>query len=139
MAEEHRDESLIEESDRPEFALEPKCFGKWSYEGIECPDMSLTNYCQVKTVRQQVFIPYTAGRYQQRKFKKVQCPIVERLVACIMIAGARSTGKKQNAVQVVQQTFELVHLLTGQNPIQVLINACALGGGAAKRRDVADV
>ena len=129
MAEEvHRDESLIEDSDRPEFALEPKCFGKWSYEGVECPDMSLVNYCQVKTVRQQVFIPYTAGRYQQRKFKKVQCPIVERLVNCIMIAGGRSNGKKQNAINVVQQTFELIHLLTGQNPIQVLINATAFGG-----------
>lgn len=129
MAEEvHRDESLIEDSDRPEFALEPKCFGKWSYEGVECPDMSLVNYCQVKTVRQQVFIPYTAGRYQQRKFKKVQCPIVERLVNTIMIAGGRSNGKKQNAINVVQQTFELIHLLTGKNPIQVLIDATAFGG-----------
>jgi small subunit ribosomal protein S5e len=129
MAEENLDNSVqIEEIERPEFALEPKCFGKWSYEGIECPDMSLTNYCQVNTVRQQVFIPYTAGRYQQRKFKKVQCPIVERLVNTIMIAGGRSNGKKQNAVIVVQQTLELIHLLTGLNPLQVLINAVAFGG-----------
>ena len=111
--------------------------------------MSLTNYCQVKTVRQQVFLPYTAGRYQQRKFKKVQCPIVERLVTTVMIAGARSNGKKQNAVLVVQQTFELIYLLTGQNPIQVLINACAFGGaredstrigsGGVVRRQAVDV
>jgi hypothetical protein len=57
--------------DKPEFALEPKLFGKWSYDGVECNDISLAAYLQVKTVRQQVYIPYTQGRYQQRRFKKV--------------------------------------------------------------------
>ena len=129
MAEENLDLSLVvSENDKPEFALEPRCFGVWEYEGVECPDMSLANYLQVKTTKQQVFIPYTAGRYQQRKFKKVTCPIVERLVNCCMIAGARSTGKKQLAVQIVKQTLELIHLLTGLNPIQVLVNAIALSG-----------
>ena len=56
-------ESVIggEENDRPEFAVEPKLFGKWSYEGVQSPDHSLSNYLQVKPVRQQVFVPYTAG------------------------------------------------------------------------------
>ena len=149
MSDAELNRSNMEDNDKPEFALEPKLFGKWSYEGIECPDMSLTNYCQVKTVGQQVFVPYTAGRYQQRKFKKVQCPIVERLVCSVMIAGGRSNGKKQLAVNIVKETFELIHLLTGQNPIQVLVNAAALSGaredstrigsGGVVRRQAVDV
>ena len=39
------------ESDKPEFAVEPKLFGKWSYEGVECSDMSLAAYLQVKSVK----------------------------------------------------------------------------------------
>lgn len=39
------------ESDKPEFAVDPKLFGKWSYEGVECSDMSLAAYLQVKSVK----------------------------------------------------------------------------------------
>jgi hypothetical protein len=53
---------------RVEFATEPKLFGKWSYEGVECKDLSLASYINVKTQKAQVFMPYTAGRYQKRSF-----------------------------------------------------------------------
>lgn len=36
---------------KPEFAVDPKLFGKWSYEGVECSDMSLAAYLQVKSVK----------------------------------------------------------------------------------------
>jgi small subunit ribosomal protein S5e len=134
---------------KPEFALEPKLFGKWSYEGVECTDISLAAYLQVKTVKQQVYIPYTAGRYQQRKFKKVQCPITERLINMLMTSGGRNNGKKQQAVRIVKQTFELIHLITGLNPIQVLVTAIKEGGaredstrigsGGTVRRQAVDV
>lgn len=134
---------------KPEFALEPKLFGKWSYEGVECTDISLNAYLQVKTVKQQVYIPYTAGRYQQRKFKKVQCPIVERMINMLMTAGGRSNGKKQIAVRIMKQTLELIHLLTGKNPIQVVVTAIQEGGaredstrigsGGTVRRQAVDV
>ena len=40
----------------------------------------------------------------------------------------RNNGKKMMAVRIVQQTFEIIHLMTGENPIQVLINAiCNVG------------
>ena len=124
-------------------------FGKWSYEDVQSPDHSLSNYLQVKPVRQQVFVPYTAGRYQQRRFKKAQCPIVERLVCMMMTAGGRNNGKKQMAVRIVKQTLELIHLLTGENPIQVLVTAIAnagaredstrIGSGGVVRRQAVDV
>ena len=135
--------------DKPEFALEPKLFGKWSYEGINCTDISLAAYLQVKTVNQQVYTPYTAGRYQQRRFKKVQCPIVERLVNMVMVSGGRNNGKKQLAVRVVRETMEIIHLLTGLNPVQVLVTAIQNGGaredstrigsGGVVRRQAVDV
>jgi small subunit ribosomal protein S5e len=137
------------EDDRPEFAVEPKMFGKWSYEGVQSPDNSLSNYLQVKPTRQQVFVPYTAGRYQQRRFKKASCPIVERLTCMIMVSGHRNNGKKQLAVRITKQTLELIHLLTGENPIQVLVTAIAAGGcredstrigsGGVVRRQAVDV
>lgn len=151
MAEVNHEEVQLEEVENqgPEFAVEPLCFGKWSYKDVQVPDMSLDAYLQVRTVKQQVYIPYTAGRYQQRRFKKVHCPIVERLVNSVMIAMARSNGKKQLAVQIVKETLELVHLLTGHNPIQVLVNAIAncgaredstrIGSGGVVRRQAVDV
>merc|ERR1712084_211779 len=111
--------------------------------------MSLCGYLQVKTTKQQVFVPYTAGRYQARRFKKVQCPIVERLTNMIMIGYGRNNGKKQLAVRIVKQTFELIHLLTGKNPVQVLVDAITnsgaredstrIGSGGVVRRQAVDV
>ena len=147
----HNSDAALEnqEDSRPEFALEPKLFGKWSYEGVTVPDMSLAAYLQVQTVKQQVYFPYTAGRYQQRRFKKAQCPIVERLVTSIMCSGGRNNGKKQLAVKIVKQTMEIIHLITGHNPIQVLVNALNNGGaredstrigsGGVVRRQAVDV
>merc|ERR1712100_696159 len=64
-------------------------------------------------------------------------------------AGGRANGKKQQALQVVRQTFELIHLLTGKNPIQVLVDATAnagaredstrIGSGGVVRRQAVDV
>jgi small subunit ribosomal protein S5e len=49
--------------DRVEFAVEPKLFGKWSYEGVQCSEQSLIDYLSVKTTKSQVYVPYTAGKY----------------------------------------------------------------------------
>lgn len=124
-------------------------FGKWSYTDVVVPDMSLESYLQVKTTKQQVFIPYTAGRYQQRRFKKVQCPIIERLTNMLMASGGRNNGKKQLAVRIIKQTMDLIHLLTGKNPLQVLTDAIAccgpredstrIGSGGVVRRQAVDV
>ena len=97
----------------PEFELAPALFGKWSYDSVETNDISLQRYLQVKDVKQRVFVPYTAGRYQKRRFKKAQCPIVERFTTMLMTAGARNNGKKQRAVRVTEQTMELIALVTG--------------------------
>ena len=100
----------------PEYATTPLLFGRWSYEGVQSQDISLMPYVNVKTIKAQVFLPYTAGRYQKRSFQKVNCPIVERLLNSLMMKG-RNNGKKQNAVRTVKQALEIIHLLTGENPL----------------------
>ena len=107
-------------------AAEPKLFGKWTYENISVGDLSLVDYIAVKG-NAAVYQPHTAKRYQQRRFRKALCPIVERLV-CSMMAHGRNTGKKQLAVRIVKHSFEIIHLLTDRNPLEVLVEAVQNGG-----------
>ncbi len=109
------------------FATTPKLFGKWTYDNIEFLDACLQNYIAVQSVKSRVFVPHTAGRYQVKAFRKATCPIVERLVCGLMFHG-RNTGKKLMAVRIVRQAFEIIHLQTGENPIQVLVNAICYSG-----------
>ena len=70
-------------------------FGKWSYQGVECDEMSLMTYISVKSVKSRVYMPHTAGKYQAKQFQKARCPLIERLVNALMCKG-RNNGKKQN-------------------------------------------
>ena len=40
----------------------------------------------------------------------------------------RNTGKKVKAIRIVRHAFEIVHLLTGRNPLEVFISAVQLAG-----------
>jgi ribosomal protein S7 len=40
-----------------------------------------------------------------------------------MVGGGRSSGKKQSSVRIFKQTLEMINLLTGQNPLEVLFEA----------------
>ena len=73
-------------------------------------------YLNLKTIKSQVFLPFTAGRYQKRSFQKVNCPIVERLCNSLMMKG-RNNGKKQLAIRTVRQALEIIALTTGENPL----------------------
>lgn len=73
------------------------------------------------------YLPHTAGRYNVKRFRKAQCPIVERLTNSLMMHG-RNNGKKVLAVRIVKHSFEIIHLLTGENPLQVLVDAIIHGG-----------
>jgi small subunit ribosomal protein S5e len=104
-------------------------FGRWSYSDIESNltlDQALKDYLSVGE-HQQVSIPHTAGRYQNKRFHKVNCPLVERLVNYMMMHG-RNAGKKLLAIRIVRQAFELISLSTGKNPLVVFVNAVQLCG-----------
>merc|ERR1712218_701311 len=85
-------------------------FGKWSCEDVSVSDMSLQDYIAVKE-KYARYMPHSAGRYAAKRFRKAQCPIVERLCNSLM-----------------KHAFEIIHLLTGENPLQVVVNAIINSG-----------
>ncbi|EFN51870.1 40S ribosomal protein S5 [Chlorella variabilis] len=109
-----------------EAANEIKLFGKWSFADVEVNDISLEDYIAVKP-KYARFTTHSAGRFQKRRFRKAQCPIVERLTNSLMMHG-RNNGKKLMASSIVKHAFDIVNLLTDQNPVQVLVDAIINGG-----------
>eukprot|EP00300_Choanocystis_sp_HF-7_P030922 c39937_g1_i1.p2 GENE.c39937_g1_i1~~c39937_g1_i1.p2 ORF type:complete len:206 (+),score=48.99 c39937_g1_i1:40-618(+) len=103
-----------------------KLFGKWSFEGVTVSDIALLDYIACKPKNAQ-FLPHSAARWNRIRFRKAQCPIVERLTASLMYHG-RNTGKKYKAVRIIKHCMEIINLLTDQNPIQVLVDAIVNAG-----------
>ena len=58
-------------------------------------------------IRVPVYIPHSAGRYAVKRFRKANCPIIERLTNSLMMHG-RNNGKKLMAVRIVAHAFEIV-------------------------------
>ena len=85
-------------------------------------DLSVEDYITATAAKHPTYIPHTAGRYQAKRFRKAQCPIVERLTNSLMMHG-RNNGKKLMAVRIVKHAMEIIHLLTDLNPIQVIVDA----------------
>ena len=69
-----------------EFANEVKLFRKWTYDDVEKNDIALEDYIATKNAG-AVYVPHTQKRYQQKRFRKAQCPITERLACCLMFHG----------------------------------------------------
>lgn len=82
----------------------------------------MEDYITATAAKHPTFMPHTAGRYQAKRFRKAQCPIVERLTNSLMMHG-RNNGKKLMAVRIIKHSMEIIHLLTDQNPIQVIVDA----------------
>lgn len=93
-------------------------FGKWSFKDVEVQDPGLKRYISLKPV----IIPHSMGRHEHHRFAKAEVNIVERLVNQLMRPG-RNAGKKARAIKFVKNAFEIIHLQTGRNPIEVLVRA----------------
>lgn len=72
------------------YSTEVKLFGRWSFEDVEVKDISLEDYIACKPKYAQ-FLPHSQGRWQKKRFRKAQCPIVERMV-CSMMRYGRNNG-----------------------------------------------
>ncbi|MBS7648686.1 MAG: 30S ribosomal protein S7 [Candidatus Bathyarchaeia archaeon] len=93
-------------------------FEKWSFEGIEVMDPGLKRYISLKPI----IIPHSMGRHEHHRFAKAEVNIVERLVNQLMRPG-KNAGKKARAIKFLKNTFEIIYLQTGRNPIEVLVRA----------------
>merc|ERR1712178_593364 len=128
-------------------ATEVKLFNKYPFEEVQVSDMALTDYIAAKTTS-ACFLPHSAGRWQKKRFKEAQCPIVERMTNSLMMHG-RNNGKKLLAVRIMRHTCDIIALLTGENPIQVIVDAvvnsgpredsCRIGSAGVVRRKAIDV
>jgi small subunit ribosomal protein S7 len=110
---------------------EIKLFDKWTFDGIEVKDWTLENYMNLKPV----IVPHSAGRHEHRRFwKSSKVSIIERFVNRLLAPGFMSSkikghkssynsGKKMKILRSIENAFTLIELNTGQNPIQVLIDA----------------
>ena len=101
----------------------PKLFGKWDFAEVEVKDPSVRNYISLAPV----FVPHTGGRNAKQQFSKSNLNIVERLVNKI-IREENNTGQKITAIRTIQEAFEIINKKTGQNPVQVLVNAISNAG-----------
>jgi small subunit ribosomal protein S5e len=52
---------------------------------------------------------------------------VERVALMLMMHG-RNSGKKLKAMRIMRSALEIIHLLTDQNPIQIIVNAVINSG-----------
>lgn len=91
---------------------------------MQISDIALEDYIAVKP-KFAVYVPHTAGRYQKRRFRKAQCPIVERWVQlwCAVTSSpdARSSGSPcrpghAGLQRILEQLLLLLLLLRLQLP-----------------------
>ncbi|XP_072113041.1 anosmin-1-like [Mobula birostris] len=80
-------------------------------------DIFLWDYIAIKE-KYAKYLPHSLGRYAAKHFRKAQCRIVERLTNSMMMHG-RNNGKKLMTVRIVKHIFKIIHLLTGEIPLQL--------------------
>ena len=97
---------------------EIKLFEKWSFDGIKVENPGIKDYISLKPV----YVPHSMGRHEHGRFRKAEVNIVERFLNNLMRPGT-AAGKKARAINVLRNAFEIIHLRTGQNPIQILVSA----------------
>lgn len=91
-------------------------------------DGARSDYIQIRT---PVYISHSAGRYAVKRFRKAQCPIIERLTNSLMMNG-RNNGKKLMAVRIVAHAFEIVR----PPPVALPRSTLCTMPGIAERRDM---
>ncbi len=101
-------------------------FRKWDLSDIEIKDRGLTHAISLK----KIIMPLDFGRSALKRFNKAEVNIVERLVNKLMHFGkkyakntGRMGGKKVRIINTVKTAFEIIHLKTGKNPVEVLVRA----------------
>jgi small subunit ribosomal protein S7 len=102
--------------DEEEETARAQLFGRWDVTDVHYEDPSTERYITATP------IAHTMGRHADKQFQKSELSIVERLINRLMQT-EDNTGKKQQAMSIVRDAFELVHDRTDRNPVQVLVEA----------------
>jgi len=104
-------------------------FGRWDATEAQVEDDGLVRYISLENIME----PRSKGRHTDKQFYKAEVPITERLLNRMYVAGHRgnkhkitsgiNTGNKEKLWKIIEQTFEEIEEETGENPIQVLVDA----------------
>ena len=101
-------------------------FRRWDMSDIEVNDIGLKTAISLRPM----IMPMTFGRSALKRFNKADVNLVERLANKMMHFGkryakntGRMAGKKMNIFNTVKASFEIIHLKTGMNPVEVLVRA----------------
>ncbi|MFB6100062.1 MAG: 30S ribosomal protein S7 [Candidatus Nanohalobium sp.] len=104
-------------------------FGKYDAEEVEVNDDGLVRYINLENI----LTPRSKGRHTERQFYKADVPITERLLTHMYVAGHRgnkhyitsghNAGQSEKLWNMIEEVFDNIHEETGENPIQVLVDA----------------
>ena len=98
-------------------------FNRWDMSEVEIQDPSLARYVNLHTM----IVPHSCGKLAGQQFNKSNMLIVERLINKMMQT-EHNTGKKELAIRIVKDAFEIVNKKTKKNPVQVLVDAVENAG-----------
>ncbi len=110
---------------------EIKLFNKWSFDNIQVRDSTLENYINLKPI----IIPHSAGRHEHKRFwKSSKVSVLERFTNRLLSPGfigsrikgrksSSNSGKKIKLLRNIKNAFILIELITGENPIQIIVDA----------------
>ncbi len=107
-----------------------KFFDRWEVENIEIKDISLERYIKLSPT----LTCHSHGRHEHKKFRKSNLTIVERFINRLMTPGlskrkiggrqtGQLSGKKLKTINIIKNAFEIIHLRTRKNPIEILVRA----------------
>lgn len=118
---------------------ELKFFNRWDSKDVKVTDLGLQRYI---TLEPRI-VPKTGARYAGNRFHKSHTSIVERLAVKLMGSGHKgkghfmssghNTGKKNQALKIVEESLAIAGQKLKQNPIQILVTAVE---NAAPREEV---
>jgi len=98
-------------------------FNLYDASEVKVTDPSLVRYVNLTAQ----IIPHSCGKFSRQEFGKSNMMIVERLINRLMQT-ENNTGKKQLAIRIVRDAFEIIHRKTKRNPIEVLVEAIGNSG-----------
>jgi len=93
-------------------------FNKWDVSEVKVTDPSLVRYVNLTPQ----IIPHSCGKFSRQEFNKANMMIVERLINSLMQT-ENNTGKKQLAIGIVRDAFEIINKKTKRNPVEILVEA----------------
>ncbi len=92
-------------------------FGKYEIGEIVIRDKGLAQYINLDVKKL-----HTHGRHANKRFKKANLSIIERLTNNLMRT-EKYNGKKMKALKVVKESLDIIHQRTKENPLQILVRA----------------